>query len=106
MREQMLIMVSWKVGIETSFSLSVGKSCKYLNKYVSQEIWETIVRTYKNDTIDGVWDSLLMCCNLFQETTNYVTKELNYKRPEYNKNVIKYIKQFLPMNLYDKLQGD
>jgi len=102
----MLIMVSWKVGIETSFSLSVGKSYKYLNKYVSQETWETITSTYKNDTIDSVWDSLLVCCNLFQEITNYVTKELNYKCPEYSKNVIKYIKQFLPMNLYDKLQGD
>jgi len=98
MREQMLIMVSWKVGIETSFSLSVGKSYKYLNKYVSQETWETIMKTYKNDTIEGIWDSLIMCCNLFQETTSYVSDELKYKCPEYSKNVTKYIKQFLPIN--------
>jgi aminoglycoside 6-adenylyltransferase len=104
MREQMLIMVSWKVGIETSFSLSVGKSYKYLNKYVLQETWETITKTYKNDTIEGIWDSLIMCCSLFQETTSYVADELKYKCPEYNKNVIKYIKQFLPMNKIENIK--
>jgi aminoglycoside 6-adenylyltransferase len=97
-------MISWKIGIETSFSVSVGKSYKYLNKYVSQETWETIIKTYKNDTIEGIWDSLIMCCNLFQETTRYVSDELNYKCPEYNKNVIKYIKQYLTENQKEHLK--
>jgi aminoglycoside 6-adenylyltransferase len=103
-RKQLLTMISWKVGIETSFSISVGKSYKYLNKYVSQETWETIIKTYNNDTIEGIWDSLIMCCNLFQETTSYVSDALNYKCPEYNKNVIKYIKQFLPINKIEKIK--
>jgi aminoglycoside 6-adenylyltransferase len=97
MREQMLIMISWKVGIETSFSLSVGKAYKYLDKYVSKETWRSLIKTYKNDTINAVWDSLISCCNLFQETTIFVSNKLNYKCPEYNKDVIKYIKQFLPI---------
>jgi aminoglycoside 6-adenylyltransferase len=104
MRKQLLTMISWKVGIETSFSISVGKSYKYLNKYVSPETWETIIKTYNNDTIEGVWDSLIMCYNLFQETACYVADKLNYKRPEYNKNVIKYIKQFLPINKAEKIK--
>jgi aminoglycoside 6-adenylyltransferase len=104
MRKQLLTMISWKVGIETSFSISVGKSCKYLNKYISEETWETIINKYKNDTIEGIWDSLIMCCNLFQETTRYVSDKLNYKCPEYNKNVIKYIKQFLPINKIEKIK--
>jgi aminoglycoside 6-adenylyltransferase len=96
MKEQMFIMISWKVGIETSFSLSVGKSYKYLSRYVSKEMWESILTTYKNDTPDAIWESLMICCNIFQEVTNYVSKELNYKCPEYNKNVMEYIKQFYP----------
>lgn len=104
MKEQMFTMVSWEVGIETSFSLSVGKSYKYLNKYISQETWETIIKTYKNDTIDGIWDSLILCCNLFQETTDHVSKKLNYKCPEYNKNVIKYVKQFIPKSKLENIK--
>jgi aminoglycoside 6-adenylyltransferase len=104
MRKQMLTMISWKVGIETSFSLSVGKAYKYLDKYISKELWEIIIVTYKNGSIDEVWDSLIICCNIFQETTNYVSKELSYKCPEYNKSVIKYIRQFLPMNKREEIK--
>jgi aminoglycoside 6-adenylyltransferase len=98
MREQMLIMISWKIGIETSFSLSVGKAYKYLDKYISKELWETIIKTHRNGSMDEVWDSLILCCNIFQETINYVSKELHYKCPDYNKNVIKYIKQLFPLH--------
>ena len=79
-------MISWKVGIETSFSLSIGKSYKYLYKYTSEEIWKEIIKTYKNDTIDSLWDSLIICCNLFYEMEKYVSNKLGYKCPEYNKN--------------------
>jgi aminoglycoside 6-adenylyltransferase len=96
MREQMLTMVSWKAGIETSFSLSVGKAYKYLDKYISRELWKAITETYRNSSKDEVWDSLITCCNLFQETAAHVSRELNYKCPDYNKNVINYIKQFFP----------
>jgi len=103
-RKQLLIMISWKVGIETSFSVSVGKSYKYLDKYVSNETWEAVLKTYDCNTIDFAWDSLILCCNLFQETEKYVSKELCYKRPEYNKNVIKYIEQYFPENKKGKIK--
>lgn len=104
MREQMLTMVSWKVGIETFFSVSVGKSYKYLDKYISKETWEAILKTYKNDSKDAVWNSLIICCNLFQEAAKYVSNGLHYKCPEYNKNVINYIKQFVPPGKLDKIK--
>jgi aminoglycoside 6-adenylyltransferase len=98
MKEQMFTMFSWKVGIETSFSISIGKSNKYLSKYISEEMWEKIIKTYKNDTIDGIWDSLIMCCNIFQEITKFVSEKLSYKCPEYNKSVINLIRQYFPEN--------
>jgi aminoglycoside 6-adenylyltransferase len=104
LKEQMLTMISWRVGIETEFSISVGKAYKYLDKYISKETWETIIETYKNNTIDAVWDSFIMCCNLFQETADYVSHELNYNCPEYNKSVIKYIKQYFPLNKIEKIK--
>jgi aminoglycoside 6-adenylyltransferase len=105
MREQMLTMISWKVGIETSFSLSVGKAYKYLDNYISRELWETILETYKTASKDEAWDSLILCCNIFQETTDYVSRELNYKCPDYNKSVIKYITQFFPLNKVEAVRA-
>jgi aminoglycoside 6-adenylyltransferase len=103
MREQMLAMISWKAGIEASFSMSVGKSYKYLDKYISKDAWETIKKTYKNDTTEGVWDSLIICCNIFQETTKFVSEKLNYKCPEYSKSVISLIRQFFPEDKTEKI---
>jgi aminoglycoside 6-adenylyltransferase len=91
MKKQLFTMISWKVGVETSFSLSVGKSYKYLDKYVSKETWEKIRQSFKNDTIDSLRDSLMLCCNLFGETECYVSSKLGYKCPEYGERVMKYV---------------
>jgi aminoglycoside 6-adenylyltransferase len=104
MKEQMLVMISWKVGIETSFSLSIGKAYKYLNKYVTEDLWELIQQSYRYDTIDGLWDSLIISCNIFNETTLFVNNELKYERPRYGENVIEYIKQFIPSEKIKKLK--
>jgi aminoglycoside 6-adenylyltransferase len=96
MKKQMLIMISWKVGIETSFSLSVGKAYKYLDKYVSEEFWKSIQQSYSYDSLDGLWDSLITSCNIFKETALFVVNELKYEYPEYGEKVIEYIKQFIP----------
>jgi aminoglycoside 6-adenylyltransferase len=104
MKEQMFTMISWKVGMETLFSLSVGKAYKYLDKYISKEMWKAIMETYKNGTIETVWDSLIICCNIFQEVTKYVSNELGYKCPEYNRNVIKYIRQYFPKEKMEKIR--
>jgi aminoglycoside 6-adenylyltransferase len=97
MKEQMLIMISWKVGIETSFSLSVGKSYKYLDKYISENLWKSIQQSYSYDSLDGLWDSLIISCNIFNETTLFIANELKYEYPKYGEKVIEYIKQFIPL---------
>jgi aminoglycoside 6-adenylyltransferase len=96
MKEQMLTMISWKVGIETLFSLSVGKAYKYLDKYVSKELWELIQKTYKYNSINSLWDSFIICCNIFKEITLFVVNSLKYIDPQYSDKVIEYIKQFIP----------
>jgi aminoglycoside 6-adenylyltransferase len=93
-RSQMLTMISWKVGIETSFSLSVGKAYKYLDKYVPSQTWVSIIKTYKNDSLKSIWDSLLICCDLFSQTSEFVAGRLGYKCPEYGKKMLPFVKQF------------
>ena len=91
MRKQLLRVISWKAGIETSFSASVGKSYKYLERFVSKETWESLMKLYKNDTPDSLLESLMLCCDLFRETECFVSGRLGYKCPEYSRNIMKYI---------------
>jgi aminoglycoside 6-adenylyltransferase len=91
-RPQLLRMLSWKVGIETGYSLSVGKSYKYLHKYVSAGTWARLLQTYQNDSPEHLTGALLECHALFRETARFVAEELGYTYPDYDEKVSAYIR--------------
>jgi aminoglycoside 6-adenylyltransferase len=39
-------MLIWYVGMQTDFSVSVGKSGKFLNKYLQKDLWKRFLNTY------------------------------------------------------------
>ncbi|TKL96066.1 adenylyltransferase, partial [Enterococcus faecium] len=43
-------MISWKVGIETGFKLSVGNNYKFIERYISEDLWEKLLSTYRMDS--------------------------------------------------------
>lgn len=95
-RPNLLLMLSWKAGIETEFSLSVGKSCKYLEKYVSSDTWQRLKSTFDNGSQEAVWNALFETHILFRETALFVGPQLHYEYPDYDEKVSAYIK-----NLYE-----
>ncbi len=93
-RPSLLRMIDWKVGIETNFSLSVGKHHKYLSKYVSNEIWEKLLSTYVTGNREECWNSLFTQIILFRETALEVASKLNYSYPyEDDKKVTAYLEK-------------
>ncbi|MCG4435969.1 aminoglycoside 6-adenylyltransferase [Erysipelothrix rhusiopathiae] len=46
MRQMLLQMITWQVGFETDFSISVGKNYKYLDRYISSSMWDKLLATY------------------------------------------------------------
>lgn len=92
LRKELLRMISWKVGLETGFSLSVGKSYKFLDQYVTKELWEALLETYAMDSYAHVWRSLFQCQKLFREISREVADELEYPHPEYDKAMTHYAK--------------
>ncbi|MDH6311040.1 aminoglycoside 6-adenylyltransferase [Dysgonomonas sp. PFB1-18] len=79
LRPCLLRMMEWKVGIETDFSLSVGKNSKYLSRYVTPEVWNTLLSTYNNGSYEDCWASLSAMIQLFRDTALFVAKALGYK---------------------------
>lgn len=91
-RPCLLRMLEWKVGIMTDFSLSVGKSYKYLPQYLTKEEYSLLLNTYKNDTPTNCRESLFAMTDLFRTTSRFVANSLNYTYPEdEDKNVTNYL---------------
>lgn len=91
-RTELLRMWEWKVGIDTDFSLSIGKQYKYLEKYVKPEEWERLLRSFRNDSYEDCWISLFTIIELFREVALYVGEKLNYIYPiEEDKRVTAYL---------------
>ena len=78
-RKQLEKMLSWEVGIMTNFSVSVGKSAKYMYKWLPAQKWEKYLQTYCGADVNSLWQSVEFMCSLFVETAVWVAKELNYE---------------------------
>lgn len=74
-RVQLLSMLSFKVGILTDYSVSVGKSGKYLPKWLSEEEWKAYLATYSGTVIPAMWDSVEIMCDLFSKTARFVAEK-------------------------------
>lgn len=86
-RFELLRMLSWKAGIRTDFSLSIGKNNKYLQQYLDENEWKKLLSTYQMNTYENCWNSLFTITGLFHETALFVGEKLGYKYniPEYEK---------------------
>lgn len=73
-RKQLEKMLTWKVGLLTDHSVSVGKSGKYLHKWLSESEWKAYLDTYSNADIDSMWKAVDKMNSLFIDTAKYVAE--------------------------------
>ena len=91
-RNQLITMLNWKVGIVTEWTVSTGKSSKYLYKWLSEEEWQMILATYFDDNVDNAWKAVLGMCDLFRIVALFVGEKLGW---EYNEKEGKAAQSFL-----------
>ena len=77
-RKQLEKMLSWKVGIQTNFTVSVGKSAKYLYKWLSKDEYQAYLDTYFDGNIEHAWTAILSMCDLFDAMARQVSEGLGY----------------------------
>ena len=71
---QLIKMLNWKIGYETDFKVSTGKSSKYMSKWLSKDLWNRFLKTYINGNIADSWDSIFLMCELFDEVAHEVAE--------------------------------
>ena len=98
-RGQLTKVLSWKIGLATDWSAAVGKSGKYMHRFLSSEDWQEYLSTWFSCDVNEAWEAMLRMCALFDRTAREVGAGLGY---EYNRteaeNSLMYFKhvQTLP----------
>ena len=75
-RPQLIRILTWKIGFETDFGVSVGKSAKYMYRWLQPEVWDRFLKTYGGVTVDEVWSAVFIMCDLFDETAPEIAERL------------------------------
>ena len=77
-RKQLEKMLSWKIGELTDYSVSVGKSGKYMKKWLSEEEWQRYLDTYCSADVNDMWRSVETMCQLFYNISKWVAEKGNF----------------------------
>lgn len=91
-RPQLITMLNWKAGILTEWSVSTGKSSKYLYQWLSEEEWQMLLSTYFDGDVEHAWEAVFRMCGLFENTARFVGEKLGW---EYNEKEGKGAREFL-----------
>ena len=77
-RKQVEKMLAWKIGAMTDYKVSIGKSGKYMNRWLSKETYEKYLKTYFGGAVEDAWHGIMIMCDLFEETALEVAAENGY----------------------------
>ncbi|MBO4640090.1 MAG: aminoglycoside 6-adenylyltransferase [Treponema sp.] len=92
LRKELEKLISWKIGIKTDFSVSTGKSAKYMYKWISEEEYKTYLSTYSCGSVESCREATFRMVKLFSETALFVAKSLEF---EYNQDEEKASVEYL-----------
>ena len=77
-RKQLEKMLSWKIGEMTGYSVSVGKSGKYMNKWLSEEEWKQYLDTYCGASANDMWKAVEIMRRLFYDASKWVAEQSGF----------------------------
>ncbi|CAM4147236.1 aminoglycoside 6-adenylyltransferase [Lederbergia lenta] len=80
-RNMLIKMLEWYIGVQNHFTVSAGKSGKYFEEYLDDYIWKEFLKTYPNAEYDNIWDSLFAMCDLFRKIAVNIADHFDYDYP-------------------------
>jgi aminoglycoside 6-adenylyltransferase len=80
-RDQLLKMLTWHIGVKTGFLRNPGKMGKYFEKYLAPEAWDQLLRTYSDASYGRTWEALYAMCGLFREAALQVAAHFGFEYP-------------------------
>ena len=87
-REELMKMLAWHIGVQTQFTINPGKFGKYFQKYLEPELWDVLQKTYANASYEMTWEALFSMGTLFRKVAVPIAEHFGFDYPfDYDKNV-------------------
>ncbi len=80
-RDQLMKMLAWYVGVQTNFSRNPGKLGKYLQQLLEPELWDMLMATYSDASSERTWDALFVMGALFRRVAICVAGRFGFLYP-------------------------
>lgn len=96
-RPQLVKLLSWKIGLKTDFSCSIGKSGKDMHRWLSREEWNRFLKTYADSQPEHIWEAVMEMCGLFDQTAREAAEwfgfPYNVSEAENCMNYLKHVRR-------------
>ena len=80
-REMLMRMITWYIGVQTNFRAETGKEGKYFENYLEASKWSAFVKTFSDGDYERTWVSLFAMGALFREMALTVACRFGYEYP-------------------------
>ncbi|MBD0383692.1 aminoglycoside 6-adenylyltransferase [Paenibacillus sedimenti] len=78
-RDMLIQMLRWHIGVRSGFTLDSGKYGKYFEKQLTPQQWGQLMRTYSDADYEHMWQALFVMADLFRQTAVEVAAHLGYE---------------------------
>ncbi|WP_158963848.1 aminoglycoside 6-adenylyltransferase [Myroides fluvii] len=85
-------MIAWSIGAQHHFSVSVGKSGKFMQQYLTEPQYQRLLQTYSDSSIIRNWQALFVMMDYFLELQQEVAHALNL---HHNKEEARGVRHFV-----------
>lgn len=90
-------LIEWRIGADYDFSISAGKSCKYM-KTLSPEYYQRFLKTYTIAEREAIWQAVFDMCDLVNEIAQWLAEILKFTyNIEEAKNCLKYLNDIVKL---------
>lgn len=76
-RDMLIIMLEWYVGVNHDFSVSAGKNGKYFKNLLPADVYEKFKKTYSDGDCEHMWTATFTMLELFGEVAREVADKLD-----------------------------
>jgi aminoglycoside 6-adenylyltransferase len=80
-REQLMKMLVWHIGVKTGYSVNPGKYGKYFQRYLEPELWDILLQTYTDASYEHTWQALFAMGELFRFLAVPIAAHFDFEYP-------------------------